>query len=207
MPCGNNYRKAYFLWAKNDKCIKTKLIYFRDKDKFDIKGGLLVFMKSKYFKTKIGEGEFSEEIYFAVDSDNVELSDGNTLTNKIKDIDTAIVNNGNTINTLDSAVASMSTRIETQENQISTLTTTTSNLNNSVNTMANNVAIAQTDIETLKQNDTTINSKVQSNTNNITNIKNDITNIKSNITNINDTLTTTCRLESTSLTCTLPDNL
>lgn len=170
-------------------------------------------MKSKYFKTKIGEGEFSEEIYFAVESDNVELSDGskptdgNTLTDKIKDIETTITNNGNTINTLDSAVASMGTQIKTQENQILTLTNTTLNLNNSIETMANNIAIAQTDIETLKQNDTTINSKVQSNTNNITNIKSDITNIKSDIDTINDTLTTTCRLESTSLTCTLPDNL
>ena len=33
-------------------------------------------MKTKYFKTKVGEGEFSEEIYFAVESDKVELSDG-----------------------------------------------------------------------------------------------------------------------------------
>lgn len=164
-------------------------------------------MKSKYFKTKIGEGDFSEEIYFAVDSDNVELTDGSTLTNKIIDIDTAITNNGNTINILDSAVASMGTQIVTQADQIATLATTTSNLNNSVSTVANNVAVAQTDIETLKQNDTTINGKVQSNTNNITNIKSDITNIKNNIDTINDTLVTTCRLESTSLTCTLPDNL
>ena len=164
-------------------------------------------MKSKYFKTKIGEGEFSEEIYFAVDSDNVELADGSSLTDKIKDIDTTIANNGSNINNLNLTVTLINNQIETQKNQISSLTTKTSNLNNSVDTIANNIADAQIDIETLKQNDITIDSKVQSNTNNITNIKSDITNIKSNIDTVNDTLATTCKLESTSLTCTLPDNL
>ena len=164
-------------------------------------------MKSKYFKTKIGEGEFSEEIYFAVDSDNVELPNGQILTDKIKDMDATIANDGSNISNLNLTVTLINNQIETQKNQISSLTTTTSNLNNSVNTMANNIAITQTDVETLKQNDTIIDSKVQSNTDNITNIKSDITNIKSDINTTNDTLATTCRLESTSLTCTLPDNL
>ena len=164
-------------------------------------------MKTKYFKTKVGEGEFSEEIYFAVDSDNVELTDGSSLTNKITEMEAAISNNKNTINTLDSAVASINTQIGGQASQISTLTTKTSNLESSLKESNDAITNLQTSVNNLNSKTNTMEGTISINSSEIAAAKTSIENLDNDISDIHDVLATSCILKSTSLTCTLPDNL
>lgn len=162
---------------------------------------------TKYFKPKNDNGEYEEKVYFAVDGKNVDMADGNSLEDKIKDMNTNISNNGETINSLDGKHTILQAKVGAQGNDIADLKTKTANLENSITTSNSSITNLQTSVTNLNSNVSKITSTVQSNSTNISEMQGDITALDNNVSSINSVLSTTCRLEATSLTCTLPDNL
>ena len=107
---------------------------------------------TKYFKPKNDNGEYEEKVYFAVDGKNVDMADGKNLEDKIKDMNTNISNNGETINSLDGRHTILQAKVGAQGNDIADLQGKTTNLENSITTYENQLLDLQEEISELAKN-------------------------------------------------------
>ena len=162
---------------------------------------------TKYFKPKNDNGKYEEKVYFAVDGKNVDMADGKNLEDKIKDMNTNISNNGETINSLDKKHTTLQAKVGAQGNDIADLKTKTANLENSITTSNSSITNLQTSVNTLNSKTSSLEGQIATHTSDIANLKTNVSNITKDISSLNDELALTCRFQATSLTCVLPDNL
>lgn len=163
--------------------------------------------RSKFFRTKNDKGSFDENIYFAVDSENVDFEDGQNLKEKMTSVDSSLTSLQNNDESMGDSLAENITKLASVEENLSTLSTELSEVKDSLSTTNRTITNLQTTVETISSKTNTLEGQVKDNSNNITTLQQGMTSVNSAITTINSTLAVTCRMESTSLTCTLPDNL
>lgn len=162
---------------------------------------------SKTFRSKNDTGSFDEDIYFAVDSENVDFSDGQNLQTKMTAVNSAISSLQAQNGTLQETINKVNTTANSNAQSIKTLSSDVSGLNGSVTIINNTVTNLQTSINTLNSKTSSLEGQIVTHTSDIANLKTNVSNITKDISSLNDELALTCRFQATSLTCVLPDNL
>ena len=166
---------------------------------------------SKYFRPKNKYGSFDEEIYFAVDSDKVDFEDGQNLKEKMEAANFSISSLQSNYEQIDADMNNAEDGIKTQiieiNDRVSVVAGETSDLKQSLSTANAAITSLQKGVDTLTTKTNTLEGEVQSNSKNISSLQDSSREAKEEIESIQTILSVTCRMESTSLTCTLPDNL
>lgn len=166
---------------------------------------------SKYFRPKNNYGSFDEEIYFAVDSDKVDFKNGQNLEEKMANTDLSISSLQTNYEKINADINNTEDGIKVQiteiNGRVSIVAGETSNLGQSLSTANAAITSLQKGVDTLTTKTNTLEGQVQNNNKNISSLQDDSKEVKEDIESIQTILSVTCRMESTSLTCTLPDNL
>ena len=162
---------------------------------------------SKFFRSKNDTGTFGEDVYFAVDSDKVDFENGQTLKDKMANTELSISSLQTNYELLDNEVEEAKEQIVEINDRVSVVAGELSDAKESLAATNSAIINLQTSTNTLNSKIGTLEGQVQNNVTDIASLQEGAVNTEEEITSIKSILAITCRMESTSLTCTLPDNL
>jgi chromosome segregation ATPase len=162
---------------------------------------------SKFFRSKNDTGTFGEDVYFAVDSDKVDFENGQTLKEKMANAELSISSLQTNYELLDNEVEEAKEQIVEINDRVSVVASEISDAKESLAATNSAIINLQTSTNTLNSKIGTLEGQVQNNVTDIASLQEGAVNTEEEITSIKSILAITCRMESTSLTCTLPDNL
>ena len=145
---------------------------------------------TKYFRPKNATGTFDEEIYYAVDSHNVDCEDGQNLKDKLTSFNSRITANEDDLANIDE----VKSNVESNTKNIQRVDGKADDINK--------------ELGTTKQDLGNLTDRVNTAEGNITDLQEDVTKMGDTIsTTVNTALETVCYLSSSKLTCTLPEDL
>lgn len=145
---------------------------------------------TKFFRPKNERGTFDEEVYYAVDSYNVDFEDGQNLKDKMTAVDSILRTHQDKVDKIDGmetdiaenrkSIEEVEKKVEDDISELSTTKGNLSQLTGRVDTAEDKIDGLQTDMQSIKEE---------------------------TLKDVETALLTVCSLGPTSLTCSLPEDL